>query len=104
MQADEEVFCEAKTRSGAFERSRAGVYVLRLYPSKPKDGSYYTGFTSDLNGRINQHNSGQVEYSSTKRPFELIWHCCFKNKIQAIQFEKYLKSGSGFAFARKRLV
>jgi len=76
------------------------VYILK----SQKDNSYYTGFTSDLNSRIKEHNAGVGEYSSTKLPFELVWHCCFKNKIQAIQFEKYLKSGSGFAFARKRLV
>jgi putative endonuclease len=75
------------------------VYILQ----SQKDNSYYTGFTSDITNRLKLHNSGQVAYTSTKVPFELIWYCCFKYKAQAIQFEKYLKSGSGFAFARKRL-
>ena len=76
------------------------VYILQ----SQKDGSYYTGFTSDIINRVDVHNSGQVAYTAAKIPFELVWYCCFKAKIQAIQFEKYLKSGSGFAFARKRLV
>ena|SRR3989338_1214088 len=76
------------------------VYIVK----SQKDNSYYTGFTSDLENRIKEYNSGSGDYSSTKFPFELVWHCCFKDKMKAIQFEKYLKSGSGFAFARKRLV
>ena len=76
------------------------VYLLQSL----KDGSYYTGYTTDLDNRLSQHNDGSVTYSSKKRPFKMIWHCVFLHKIKAIQFEKYLKSGSGFAFARKRLV
>ena len=76
------------------------VYILKSV----KDGSYYTGFTSDLESRIKKHNSGLCDYTSSKIPFELVWHCCFRDKDKALHFEKYLKSGSGFAFARKRLV
>jgi len=76
------------------------VYILRSL----KDKSYYTGFTSDVEGRLKEHNSGSVIYTSSKRPYQLVWHCAFTEKIKAIQFEKYLKSGSGIAFSRKRLV
>ena len=75
------------------------VYILQSL----KDKSYYTGLTTDVDTRLKQHN-GSVEYTSTKRPFKLIWYCCFEDKMKALQFEKYIKSGSGFAFARKRLV
>jgi putative endonuclease len=76
------------------------VYILQSL----KDESYYTGFTTDVEARLKKHNSGAVEYTSTKRPFKLVWYCCFEDKVKALQFEKYLKSGSGFALARKRLV
>jgi putative endonuclease len=76
------------------------VYILQSL----KDQSYYTGFTTDLEARLKKHNSGSVEYTSIKRPFKLVWYCCFEDKVKALQFEKYLKSGSGFALARKRLV
>ena len=76
------------------------VYILQSF----KDKSYYTGLTTDLEARLKKHNNGEVEYTSTKRPFKLIWYCYFENKMKALQFEKYLKSGSGFALARKRLV
>ena len=76
------------------------VYILQSL----KDQSYYTGLTTDVEARLKKHNSGEVTYTSTKRPFKLVWYCCFVNKEKALQFEKYLKSGSGFALARKRLV
>jgi len=76
------------------------VYILQSV----KDQSYYTGLTTDVEARLKKHNSGEVSYTSTKRPFKLAWYCCFENKEKALQLEKYLKSGSGFALARKRLV
>ena len=76
------------------------VYILQSL----KDRSYYTGLTTDVEARLKKHNSGQVVYTSTKYPFKLVWYCCFKDKLKAANFEKYLKSGSGFALARKRLV
>ena len=76
------------------------VYILVSL----KDGSYYTGSTKDLKSRIIKHNNGEVTFSSKKRPWKLIWYCAFTNKKQAIDFELYLKQGSGFAFAKKHLV
>jgi len=79
------------------------MYYVYILQSK-KDKSYYTGVTEDLKERIKEHNWHLSKYSSSKAPLELVWYCAFKNKKKAYDFEKYLKSGSGFAFARKRLV
>jgi len=79
------------------------MHYVYLLQSK-KDSSYYTGSTSDLKKRLQEHNRGDVKYTSSKIPYGLIWYCAFRNKKKAIDFEKYLKQGSGFAFARKRLV
>lgn len=76
------------------------VYILE----SEKDLSYYTGITENLKERIKEHNSGSSKYSPTKRPYKLVWFCCFHNKTKALTFEKYLKHGSGFTFARKHLV
>ena len=77
------------------------VYILESL----KDRSRYVGTTTDLKERLTAHNSaGGNKYSSSKKPFKLIWYCAFHNKKKAYDFEKYLKSGSGFAFARKRFV
>ncbi|MDO8523476.1 MAG: GIY-YIG nuclease family protein [bacterium] len=76
------------------------VYILQ----SQNDKSFYTGVTEDLKRRISEHNSGSNKYSNSKRPFKLVWYSAFLEKKKAYDFEKYLKSGSGFAFARKRLV
>ena len=60
--------------------------------------------TEDLEKRLNDHNRGVAKYSSSKVPYSLIWHCGFNNKKRALDFEKYLKSGSGFAFRNKHLI
>ena len=75
------------------------IYILQ----SQKDKSYYTGFTENLKERIKDHNRHTSNYSKSKAPFELIWFCVFKDKKRALNFEKYLKQGSGFAFARKGL-
>ncbi|MDP3875171.1 MAG: GIY-YIG nuclease family protein [bacterium] len=69
-----------------------------------KDKSFYIGSTSDLKKRLNQHNNGQANYSSTKIPFRVAWYGAFIEKLKAQEFEKYLKSSSGFAFRNKRLL
>ena len=76
------------------------VYIIK----SKKDNSFYKGFTEDLKNRLNEHNNGKAKYTSTKGEYDLVWYCAFQNKNKAIDFEKYLKQGSGFAFARKRLV
>ncbi len=74
------------------------VYILRLVNKQP-----YVGSTDDLKKRVRDHNHGK--YLSTKQhlPAKLHWYCCFNNKIKALQFEKYLKSGSGTAFRHRRI-
>ena len=79
------------------------LYCVYIIQSK-KDGSYCTGITADLRKRIVDHNTKLSKYTATKAPYVLKWYCVFPNKKRALEFEKYLKSGSGFAFARKRFL
>jgi len=79
------------------------MYYVYILQSK-KDKSFYTGFTTDLKLRLKDHNTHGNKYSSSRAPYELSWYCAFKSKKKALDFEKYLKQGSGFAFSRKRLV
>ena len=76
------------------------VYIIQSV----KDKSFYTGITTDVDKRLKFHNTGNSSYSSTKKPFNLIWYCAFIDKKNATAFEKYLKSGSGIAFRNKRLL
>jgi len=52
---------------------------------------------------LQEHNSGRSKYSNTKRPYQIIWYSAFSEKQRAYDFEKYLKSSSGYAFTKKRL-
>ena len=49
------------------------------------------------------HNSGGSLYTKAYKPWTLIMYLWFENKLKATAFEKYLKSGSGSAFAKRRL-
>ena len=75
------------------------VYILK----SEKDNSRYIGATADLKKRLQEHNSGRSKYSNTKRPYQIIWYSAFSEKQRAYDFEKYLKSSSGYAFTKKRL-
>jgi predicted GIY-YIG superfamily endonuclease len=75
-----------------------------VYLLKCKDSTIYTGCTSNLDNRMKRHNKGEVKYTSTRLPFELITYITFTDKYKAYQFEKYLKSGSGKAFSNKRFL
>ncbi|MCE7926741.1 MAG: GIY-YIG nuclease family protein [Haliscomenobacteraceae bacterium CHB4] len=74
------------------------VYILLC-----GDGDHYTGCTCNLKERINRHQKGWVEVTKERRPVKLIWCCAFPERERAFEFEQYLKSGSGRAFARKHL-
>ena len=75
------------------------VYLLRC-----SDDTIYTGCTNDINDRLRRHNRGEVHYTSTKLPVVLVTYLTFTDKYKAYEFEKYLKSGSGKAFSKKRLL
>jgi putative endonuclease len=78
------------------------MYYVYLIQSLKNPQSRYVGYTIDLNKRLEKHNSGGSVYTSVDRPWELIVCLCFKDMERAKLFEKYLKSGSGGAFAQKR--
>ncbi len=50
------------------------------------------------------HQSGEVESTKNLRPLELVFYSAFSSKKKALDFEKYLKTQSGFAFRNKRLI
>lgn len=92
-------FCEERSRA-IILKMKYFVYILQ----SQKDKSHYTGMTENVEKRLIEHNAGSGHYSNSKKPFSLIWFCAFNDKKIALAFEKYLKQGSGFAFARKHLI
>jgi len=75
------------------------VYILQL-----SDKSYYLGYSADLKNRIKTHSEGLVPSTKNLRPLKLIYYSAFISKKKALDFEKYLKTNSGFAFRNKRLI
>jgi len=59
------------------------------------------GITSDVDKRITAHNEGQSPHTSKFKPWKLAIYIAFSNTEKAIEFEKYLKIGSGRAFANR---
>jgi len=64
------------------------VYIL--YSNKDK--KLYVGCTSNINGRINRHNTGQVTATKYRRPLYLIHTELFEDKAEAFNRERFLKS------------
>ena len=75
------------------------VYILESHDSE----HCYVGLTDDVPARLAKHNAGEVSHTSKYGPWRLKTYVAFSDEGQAIAFEKYLKSGSGRAFAKKRL-
>jgi predicted GIY-YIG superfamily endonuclease len=76
------------------------VYILR----SKCNGSTYIGKTRDVEGRLKEHNAGYVTTTKSGRPYETVSYFSFKDRTRADDFEMYLKSGSGRAFLKKRVL
>ena len=63
------------------------VYIIQ----SEFDGSYYTGFSENLEERIAEHNFGKTNYTSKKRPWKLVYFEEFDNKTNALKRERFLK-------------
>jgi putative endonuclease len=75
------------------------VYILMSvnFPAET-----YIGLTNDLRARMAAHNNGQAKHTSKFKPWRLVTYLGFSNPEKAVAFERYMKSSSGRAFAKKR--
>ena len=76
------------------------VYILESLI----DSKHYIGMTNDIENRLREHNSGNVAATKGRIPLRLISFIAVKNQTKAAELEQYMKSGSGRAFAAKRLL
>jgi predicted GIY-YIG superfamily endonuclease len=79
------------------------MYYVYLLESRSSLKKRYMGFTSDLRRRLREHDEGKLPNTARYRPWALATYLAFSSKRQALAFESYLKTGSGYAFSRKRL-
>ena len=76
------------------------VYILQSIQCPER---HYTGFTENLENRLDLHNSGDINPTKSFVPWKLMTYTAFDDKEKAVAFEKYLKSGSGRSFAKRHL-
>ena len=79
------------------------MWYVYLLESDTVVGQRYIGVTTDLKRRLIEHNSGKSTNTSKFVPWRIVTYVAFSDEAKAASFERYLKSGSGHAFARKRL-
>jgi putative endonuclease len=77
------------------------AYILQ---SVDHPDQFYAGATSDLRQRLRDHNAGKSSHTAKYAPWVLVFYAAFPDKLKALEFEHYLKSHSGRAFAKKRLL
>lgn len=74
------------------------VYILQ---SLARADTFYTGLTNDLKRRLGKHNRGEVPHTSKAAPWKIKNAFAFENRGKASAFERYLKTHSGRAFAKR---
>ena len=77
---------------------RRFVYILQ---SDSDPDRHYTGVTEDVENRLEWHNHGPEGQTLRHRPWSLLVVIEFGTEAGARRFERYLKSGSGRAFAKR---
>ena len=75
------------------------VYVLQSL----KDNGWYIGCTGDLKKRFSQHNTGKVKSTKDRCPFKVIYCEAGLDRSSAFRRERYLKSGYGRRYLKKRI-
>lgn len=76
------------------------TYVLISLKNKRR----YTGITSDLKQRLEEHNSGiGGEYTSKNRPFKLVFYEAFLAKKDAEKQERFYKTGYGREVLKEKI-
>src|SRR5678815_5478567 len=85
---------------GFVPREKYFVYILQ---SERVPTRYYSGLTSNVDNRIAAHNAGLSPHTASGRRWRFVAAVEFASEERAVAFERYLKSGSGRAFARRHL-
>ena len=76
------------------------VYILE---SETEPNHFYTGYTTNLEARLRKHNEGGVPHTARHKPWRIKTALAFTDETKARALERYLKTASGRAFAKKRL-
>ena len=75
------------------------VYVL----FSEKSGKHYTGYSSNIDARLESHNHLGYDWTAKYRPWKLIYTKEIETKQEAMAYEKWLKTGVGRDFIKTLL-
>lgn len=78
------------------------MHYVYLLESVSHPGKRYIGVAVDLKRRLEEHEAGKSLHTAKFRPWKLVTYIAFDSRRRADDFEIYLKSGSGHAFANRR--
>jgi len=102
---------EALAEEGGFESIQhkavpsygwQAMFYAYILQSIETPDQFYRGHTRDLRQRLADHNAGRCPHTARFRPWKLKFYAAFERLELAQSFERYLKSGSGYAFAKHR--
>ena len=79
------------------------MLFVYLIESISTPGKRYVGLTDDIDRRLREHNAGKSIHTNKYKPWAIKTFVAFADHRKAEAFERYLKNGSGHAFANKRL-
>ena len=77
------------------------MFYTYILESTDNPNQRYIGHTTDLKKRLSEHNYGKCTHTSKHRPWKIKLYIAFETLELAQNFEHYLKSGSGHAFAKR---
>ncbi|HEV2693532.1 MAG TPA: GIY-YIG nuclease family protein [Verrucomicrobiae bacterium] len=80
------------------------MFYAYILESINKPGEYYRGHTDDLKRRVAEHNAGKCIHTSNFMPWKVKFYAALETLESAKNFERYLKSGSGHAFAKRHFL
>ena len=82
---------------------KANLFYYTYVLLSLKDGLHYIGYTNDLRKRFHEHQQGLVFSTKPRRPLELVYYEACRNREDAEQRERYLKSTTGRRFLAQRI-
>ncbi len=81
-------------------KNRYHIYILQSY----LDGTFYVGFTKDIEKRLGEHNAGRTRYTKGHRPYHVVYTEHYSNKTEAKKRESYIKQyGNVRSFLESRV-
>jgi len=88
---------------GSASGGKAHMYSVYIIRSKTSDKAY-TGYTSDIERRIAEHNAGRVKSTKAFIPYDLIHREEYEDKTIARKRELYLKTGQGRKWIKQEVL